>query len=187
MATKKKSPDGDSGGSDATATQPSELYQRALREYGEALELLHGKEYAKAREAFRAVEVSYPDEPELADRSRTYARICDRRLEPEPEEPTSSEERFQMGVFHANRGDLDRAKRLLDGAIEAEPDSPKFFYARASVLALQGNAERAVADLRKAAELRPDIRFQAANDPDFERIRDDADFIDVIEPSSADR
>jgi hypothetical protein len=29
------------------------------------------------------------------------------------------------------------------------------------------------------------LRFQASNDPDFDRVRDEAAFIDVIEPTPA--
>ena len=39
--------------------------------------------------------------------------------------------------------------------------------------------------LRRAVAAEPTLRFQASNDSDFERIRDDAAFIDVIEPTPA--
>ena len=51
------------------------------------------------------------------------------------------------------------------------------------VLTRQGNAEAAVADLRKSISIDPLIRFQLINDSDFEQIRDEATFIDLIEPT----
>ncbi len=46
-----------------------------------------------------------------------------------------------------------------------------------------GNAEAAIGDLRQAIALEPQTRFQAVNDSDFERIREEPAFIDIIEPT----
>ena len=43
--------------------------------------------------------------------------------------------------------------------------------------------EQAVSDLRQAIAADPQIRFQAINDPDFEQIREEPAFIDIIEPT----
>ena len=43
--------------------------------------------------------------------------------------------------------------------------------------------EAAVADLRRAISAEPQVRFQASNDPDFEPIREEPAFIDIIEPT----
>jgi hypothetical protein len=64
-----------------------------------------------------------------------------------------------------------------------EPESPRFLYARASAAAIQGDAESAVKDLRRAIAADPQVRFQAGNDPDFESIREEPAFIDIIEPT----
>jgi hypothetical protein len=58
-------------------------------------------------------------------------------------------------------------------------------YARASVLGLQGQAEGAASELKKAVALDPKFRFQATSDSDFDKVRDEAAFIDIIEPSNA--
>jgi len=53
------------------------------------------------------------------------------------------------------------------------------------VRGLQGNADGAAAELKKAVALDPRFRFQASSDSDFDKVRDEAAFIDIIEPSSA--
>ena len=125
------------------------------------------------------------NEPELADRARMYAALCERKLAPPASAPQSAEERYYLGVLRGNQGRLDEAASLLDQALAAEPSSPRVLYARASIRALQGKTEQAVADLRAAIAGEPLLRHQAANDPDYERIRNEAAFIDVIEPSHA--
>jgi tetratricopeptide (TPR) repeat protein len=83
----------------------------------------------------------------------------------------------------ANDGKVDEALQMLDKAVALAPESARNLYARASAHALKGQAQRAAADLRQAVEREPVLRFQASNDPDFENVRDEAAFIDVIEPT----
>ncbi|MDX1390378.1 MAG: tetratricopeptide repeat protein, partial [Acidobacteriota bacterium] len=109
--------------------------------------------------------------------------VAERTLTPPPPEPTNAEGFYARGVLRSNRGDLDGALTDLNRALETDSSSPRFLYARASVYALKKQAEAAAADLRKAVQSDPTVRFQATNDPDFEAIRDEATFIDVIEPS----
>lgn len=163
--------------------QHSEAYQAALRDYTSAIELIGKGEYAKARELFRAIAVGHPDEPVIAERARTFTAVCERKLAPPRAEAGTAEELYSLGVVRTNEGKLGEAIQLLDRAVQQEPGSASFLYARASVRALQGNAETAAADLRKAVSLDPRFRYQATNDPDFEKIRDEAVFIDVIEPT----
>jgi len=160
-------------------------YQEALASFSAAVELLHDKAYEKARDAFRAIEADHHEELVLTDRARIYARICDARLAPRTEVPDSFDGLYHHGVMLTNDGDYDQALTLLARALDLQPESSKALYARASTWALKGNAEAAVADLRRAIAAEPGVRFQAANDPDFEPIREEPSFIDIIEPTPA--
>jgi len=161
----------------------SAAYEATMGAYASALELVHKGEYAAALERFLSVEKAAAEEPELAERARTYAAVCNRKLASPAPWPTSPEDRYHLGVVRANEGNLVEAIRLYDAALQQEPSSPRILYARASARALQGNTSAAVADLRQAVAADPKCRHQASNDPDFERIRDEAAFIDVIEPT----
>ncbi len=165
----------------------SEAYEAAVREYGTAIELLQKGDYPAALERFKELYTTHRDETVLAERARTYAAICARKLAPPGLEPETAEELYYLGVVRTNEGRLDEALRLLERAIGHNPASPSFLYARAAARALQANTEGAVSDLRQAISIDPALRYQAANDPDFEKIRDEAVFIDVIEPTPEDR
>jgi tetratricopeptide (TPR) repeat protein len=145
--------------------------------------LLHAKEYQRALEQFNVIATSNADEPTLVDRAHTYARICEQRLAPPQESPETADDFYYRAVLLANDGDYDDALPLFERALVGNPDSPKVLYARASTWALKGNADAAVADLRRAISADPAVRFQAANDPDFEPIREEPAFIDIIEPT----
>lgn len=163
----------------------SEAYDAALAEYVAAVELLWKGAHEEARGKFLAVAKNNPDEIALAERARTYALVCSRRGHSPEAQPATPEDCYNRGVFLANDGRLDEAAALLDRAVTGRQDEASYLYARAAVRALQGNADGAALDLKKAIHILPHLRFQAANDPDFERVRDEAVFIDVIEPTHA--
>ena len=121
----------------------------------------------------------------LSERARSYANICRGRQAPAPSAPTTVDELYYHAVLHSNNGESDAAVRLLDHALQQDPNSARLLYARASAWALKGNADSAVNDLRQAISSDPQIRFQASNDSDFEQIREEPAFIDIIEPTPA--
>ncbi|HKQ59928.1 MAG TPA: tetratricopeptide repeat protein [Candidatus Polarisedimenticolaceae bacterium] len=185
MTTKKKANADSPDAPIRSRPRHSEEYERLLAGYTAALELLHAGKYAEAQRAFADVAATGAGEWVLAERARTHERICARRAAPPAALPNGADELYHLAVMHANAGNGEQARQLLDQALAAEPNSARLLYARSSAWAIQGHAEGAVADLRKAISAEPALRFQAANDPDFERIREEPAFIDVIEPSPA--
>jgi len=180
-ATKKKSSKkpADVG----TAAAATEAYEKAVANYQSALEQMHKGELQTAAQAFGDLAASLNDEPVLAERCLAHQKVCERRLAPPAAAPADNDERFYHAVVLNNQGKADDAIRLLDEAIQQSPNDPRLLYTRASSWALKGNAEAAVSDLRQAIGREPQIRFQAVNDPDFERIREEPAFIDIIEPT----
>jgi predicted Zn-dependent protease len=178
MAIRKKG-----SGSSAEAPEQDEQYQALLARYGQAIESLRGGDWARAQQELQALAKEHPEEQELADRARTWLRICERKLAPETDDPSDPDEAYTRAVVLMNNGSTRHAIRLLDRCLQNEPASVRFLYARASAHALEGRAEPAVADLRQAIALDPKVRYQAVNDTDFERIREEPSFIDVIEPT----
>jgi tetratricopeptide (TPR) repeat protein len=179
MATKKTK------SSPAKTAAQADAYQSALKEFGNASRLLQKGDYAKAKAAFQAIAAGNPEERELVQRAETYVTICDNRMAPPAGEPCTADDWYYQGVVSSNQGNHDEAIRCLGKALKQEPTSPKYLFARASAFGKQGNAQLAVADLRQAVLGDPAVRFQAVNDSDFEPIRDDAGFIDLIEPTPA--
>ncbi|MBZ5639779.1 MAG: hypothetical protein LAO51_13620 [Acidobacteriia bacterium] len=162
-------------------------YEDSLREFGAAIDLLRQGRHAEALEKLDRVRKENSDEPVLAARAKTYATICARKLAPPQREPETADELYFAGVVAANDGRLAQAIAYLDRATQLDPSSASTLYARAAARALSGQADAAAADLRHAVALDARCRFQAANDPDFDKVRDEAVFIDVIEPTPDDK
>jgi tetratricopeptide (TPR) repeat protein len=165
------------------APRHSATYERAVAEFASALQLLHQGRAADALAKFRAVASEHEEELGLAERARGFIAVCERRTAGPEASPQTPEALYLEGVAASNAGKLDEALKMLDRAVEMRPQEAAYLYARASVRALQGQADPASHDLRRAIQLDGKLRFQALNDPDFEKVRDEASFIDVIEPT----
>ena len=193
MATKKKASaatdaaksteDKAASPADSTLSPQQVAYEGLVKQFAVAVEAFNKENFPEAKSAFEAIVDSGVDEPVMIDRSRSYSQICDRRLAPETDEPGTAEERYYRAVFLINDGHGKDALSLLDRALQDSPTSAKYLYARASAWAIEGNVDKAVSDLRQAISVDPQIRFQAVNDPDFQPIREEPAFIDIIEPT----
>ncbi len=169
------------------AKTSSELaeYERAISSFSSGVQLIQAGNFTKAKDVFNEVLDAVKDEPVLAERSRMYVAVCERRLAPIIEPGSTVDDLYYRAVMESNDGNASEAIKLLDQAMQQTPNSAKLLYARASAWAISGRADSAVSDLRQAIALDPTLRFQAVNDFDFERIREEPSFIDIIEPTSA--
>jgi tetratricopeptide (TPR) repeat protein len=161
-------------------------YEAAIEQFTTATALFVNGQFAEALPHFEAVAAAAADdEPILSDRARTYASICSRKLATPTSAGDDADGLYHRGVVAANAGRLDEAWAALEGAVAQKPNDASIRYARASVRGLQGNAEGAAFELKKAVTLDAKFRYQAASDSDFDKVRDEAAFIDIIEPSNA--
>ncbi|HZN56365.1 MAG TPA: hypothetical protein VFB67_13695 [Candidatus Polarisedimenticolaceae bacterium] len=174
-----------------TRTAPSKprniaAYEAAVDQFTAAASLFSKGQFAEAKPIFDAIAAAAAaDEPILSDRSRTYASICSHRISVPDHSNDDADALYHRAVVAANAGRLDEAWSLLERASSLKPEDASILYARASVRGLQGSVDGAATELKRAVALEPKFRYQAASDPDFDRVRDEAAFIDVIEPSNA--
>jgi len=180
MAKKKKKKKEDT---EQPALAHTAAYDEAVIDYTAAVESMQKGDFAGAHELFEKVGALGRQEPELTDRAGIYAKICHRKMAPPPDEAEAPDERYRQAVFLLNSGEVDQALQLLNRSLAEDPTAVDVLYVRACAWALKGAAEKAVGDLRQAMAADPKIRFQAVNDPDFEKIREEPAFIDIIEPT----
>jgi hypothetical protein len=73
-----------------------------------------------------------------------------------------------------------RAREILTEGMQIHPESPSMHYNLACLEALEGHRDRALAALRKAIELRPQIAEWARKDEDFASLREDSAFRSLV-------
>ena len=90
-------------------------------------------------------------------------------------EPSAWED-FAAATRHRNAGDYGGYLAELEEALARRPDHPGILYNVARAKVLVGRPEEAIAHIRRAVELNPDLRVHAAKDDDFASLRDRPDW-----------
>jgi tetratricopeptide (TPR) repeat protein len=90
-------------------------------------------------------------------------------------EPSPWED-FFAATRHRNAGDNDAYLAELEEALERRPDHPAILYNVARAKVLVDRPDEAIADIRRAVELNPELRPYAASDDDFALLRTRADW-----------
>ena len=89
-------------------------------------------------------------------------------------QPSAWEWAFRAGPLI--RSDPARAGEILRDGLAVHPESASLHYNLACLEAVRGNREAALAALRRALGLRPEVAEWAREDEDLESLRDDAEF-----------
>ena len=146
----------------------------ALDIYGEALRLMHEKQWAKAGTLFEQV-IGQADDLQIADRARQNLETCRRHTAPEGD----GVDPYLAAVIEKNRGNLEAALELCQ-AQGKQDDDERYAYLLASLHSLAGSAEQALEYLETAIRLEPKNRIHAYHDPDFAELRGQEEFADLV-------
>jgi tetratricopeptide (TPR) repeat protein len=94
-------------------------------------------------------------------------------------EPSGWED-FYIAYAHLHAGDPDGGRALSREAVARDPDAWQGAYNAACYEALAGDSDAALGHLRRAIELDRNARDHAAGDNDFDRLRDDPRFTELL-------
>jgi len=137
--------------------------------YAEALAAMHAKKWKKARDLFERV-LATTDRTALAGRARQQLAVIERQTA--GAEAGEVEDPYLRAVVARNRGDLDEALEITRSQGRKDADG-RFSYLAASLHAVEGRRQDAVAALEKAVAADPANRVRAFHDADFAELRKD--------------
>jgi len=160
-----KTKDGEPSRSGAAAIED----EPEVEVYAAALEAMHGKKWKKARELFERV-LAETDRAALAGRARQHIAAIERRTADAGADEV--EDPYLRAVLARNRGELDEALEIVRGQGRKDADG-RYAYLAASLHAVEGRNEDAVAALEKAVAADPANRVRAFHDADFAELRKD--------------
>jgi tetratricopeptide (TPR) repeat protein len=156
----------------------------AMDAFEKAMKALGKRDYEKARDLFESLIDDYGHERELVERARAYRTLCQRSLDsqkrPSPR-PKAFDDLLNQGVFLHNRGDYDEALKLLRQAAELQPQNDSVQYCLAATSARSGDSAAAIKALRTAIAVNPASRAQARSDSDFDALRTDDAFAQLLQ------
>jgi len=153
----------------------------AMKLYAEAMKRFNKQSYRRAKEVFEKV-LTGPSR-ELADRARVHLVICEQRMQrTAPVHLRSADDHYHFAVSQINAGNYEDARGHLERARKLAPKADHVYYALASVYALTGESDQALALLSQAIKLRPENRYHARHDADFRLLQDEPRFQELIYP-----
>ena len=160
--------------------------QQALETFEKAMKAMGKHDYDRAREHFNALLEGFPEERDLLERARSYRAVCERALEKRPAfRPKTFDEMLHHGVYLHNRGEYEEALKFLRQAAEIHPRNEHVLYCMAATAARAGDNATALKSLRGAVTAGPSNRAQARQDPDFETLREDEEFLSIVYPQAS--
>jgi tetratricopeptide (TPR) repeat protein len=144
------------------APSPTEVQ---LKAYEHAVQLFAQRKFADARAVF--LDVAKGPAPNIADKARSYAQICDRRTNNVEIKLSTAEDHFNYGVERLNARDVDLARHHLGRALSMQPDADHVLYTMALCCGFAGDGLGACENLKRAIDLEPKNRILARQDPEF--------------------
>ncbi len=150
-------------------------HEHAVEAFERGFQALQQRQFGKAAEFLSVVVNGFTDEKELQERARVYLAICERQAGRETK-PRSFDDRLHAATVIVNRGAFDEALVQLRKLEHEDAGNDYVQYLLSVVYTAIGNADHALAHLRKAIELAPENQFRASQDPDLEPLRQDAAF-----------
>lgn len=160
--------------------------QQAIDIFEKAMKAMAKHDYERAREQFDALLEGFPEERDLLERARSYRPICDRALDKKPAfRPRTFDEMLHHGVYLHNRGEFEEALKFMKQAAEIHPRNENVLYCMAATAARAGDSATALKSLRQAVSVGPANRAQARQDPDFDALREDEEFLSIVYPQAS--
>lgn len=153
-------------------------YAMAVKNYEAAVRSMQKQNYDKAKEILEKLVTTGPSE--IADRARVHLRLCEQKLHTAGKTLRTAEDYYVAGISELNARKLEQAVEYLTKADQLEPGREETHYALAAAYALLGNAEIALENLKASIALRPQNRFQARHDEDFQSLASDPRFTSLV-------
>jgi len=161
----------------------SKQFASAVQAYGAAIKLMHAEHFEKAIKCFGTLIADHPDEPEIQERAKVLIHACEKKVHDKARTVLrSADDHYNVGIADLNRRELDSAIQHLQHALKLAPKADHVLYALAAASALQGDRDHALGYLKQSIHHRPENRFMAVRDTDFETLQEDADFKQLVTP-----
>lgn len=151
-----------------------------------AIQIFRTKDYEKAGAAFDGIREKYKDSIhrnvlEVHARAVAYQEICDGQLNPVKVKLDADEDYLNEGIFNLNAGDFGKAKEHLEYLEGKDFQKAYVEYLLSAVHLKRGDVETALGYLKKAVERDAFYKIIAHNEPDFEALFENEEFVGLIE------
>ena len=164
------------------AATPDATRQAVLADYQAAVTLMQQGKFSEAHPAMEKLLKDAP--PELTDRIRMYLAACVSQSAKGEHQFKNSEEQYDFAISLINDGQYEEARQHLNEIVDGAPEADYGFYGLAVLASMTGDAETCLHKLGEAIRRKPQNRFQARSDSDFQSMADDPRFTELLYPDA---
>jgi tetratricopeptide (TPR) repeat protein len=143
---------------------------------------MYSQDFERAAAIFEKIIGAFPEDKEIQERVKTHLRLCEQKKTRKPSAPKTLEEHYDVGIALMNQGRYEESREHFLKALKLNPRCDFVIYAMAAMTCRLGDFDGALTFLKTAVQLRPDNRFLAQHDSDFESLMQDARFIAIVSP-----
>ncbi|MCU0287279.1 MAG: hypothetical protein MUF15_12905 [Acidobacteria bacterium] len=160
--------------------------KKASDELTEAVKLFRTKDYEKAGNAFSCIVEQYKNSEyysvlEIQARAKVYKNICHKELNPPKIEFNSDEDILNEGIVNLNKKDFDKAQELLESLGKKKYKETYVNYLLSIVYLKKKDIPASLECLRKAVKKDESYKVIAHNEPDFDELFDNEDFVAIVQ------
>lgn len=160
--------------------------KKVINEFGVAIKLFNKKKYKEAIEIFDKLIKESNDSDhysvlEVKTRSEVYRNIAESQLNPVKIKLESNEDYLNEGIFNLNAGNLDRALARFKHLEKKKYNDPYLYYLISLVYLKKDDIEESINYLEQCIDLDDYYKIIAYNEPDFDSLSEDENFIDLVE------
>jgi tetratricopeptide (TPR) repeat protein len=158
------------------------IRRASIKQYEAAVKLQYSQEYEKAKIGFDRIIQSFPEDKEVLERVKIHLKFCEQKIARKPPSPRTLEDHYNLGIALMNEGKYQESLEQLHKALRQSPNCEYVIYAMAVTNCRTGDLEGALNNLKVAIQLKPENRFLAQRDSDFEPLMQDLRFISIVFP-----
>lgn len=168
------------------STEEKELKKISL-EFNKALQAFHKKNFKSALDLLKEIIENYQDSEydsvsEIQTQSKLYKNLVDSRLHPQKIVLKTDEDFLNEGLLNLNAGQLDQAlQHFLELSEKRKYSDPYIYYLLSLVYMKQDDEEKALMYLEKSIAKDDYYKIIAYNEPDFESLSENSEFLSMIE------
>lgn len=160
--------------------------QAIAEEYEKALQTFHKKSYAKAGEAFKKIIETYKDSEfysvlEIQTRAKVFQSIALAQTHPVTIKLENAQDFVWEGVYQLNAGNVDKAMELFLHAEKNNYRDAYLYYVMATAYLRKEDTANALRYVEKCLKKDEHYKVIAYNEPDFEPLLQNQDFLKLVE------
>jgi len=160
--------------------------QTITAEYEKALQLFHKKNYHKADAAFKQIIDTYKDSEfysvlEIQTRVKVHHAITQAQLHPATIKLETMQDYVWEGVYQLNAGNSEKALELFNHAEKENQKDAYLYFLMAATYLKKEDTANSLRYVEKCIKKDAAYKVIVYNEPDFEPLLQNQDFLNLVE------